>query len=211
MNDSQTPSPDNPDSFTTAIKAAYPRMAALLEAHPEINNGHFQSQATAIAMENGSLKSKRKKFFELADVFNKATGKYAVCQKGCAHCCYMPTMIYAHEAEILGQATGIKPAPVPYRDRSVVLADAVRQFGPPCPFLGKDNGCTVYDHRPLICRLHHSMNNNPDDCVVSESGTKAPIAKIDADVIEAPYHALVLRHASREPWGTIQMFFPNRS
>ena len=211
MTDSHTPMPDSPDNFTAAIKAAYPRMAALLEAHPEISEGYFQSQAAAISMGNSSLKSKRKKFFELADVFNKTIGKHAVCQKGCGHCCYMPTMIYAHEAEVLGQVKGIKPAPVPYRDRSAVLADAVRQFGPPCPFLGKDNSCTVYDHRPLICRLHHALNNAPDDCSVSGSGTKVPIAKIDADLIEAPYHAVVLHHAPKEPWGTIQMFFPNRS
>lgn len=208
MTDSQTPTPDNPDSFTDAIKASHPRVAALLKAHPEINNGDFQAQAVAIARANSSLKSKRKKFFELADVFNRTTGKYAVCQKGCGYCCYMPTMIYAHEAEILGQATGIKPAPVPYRDRSAVLADAAVQFGPPCPFLSKENSCTVYEHRPLICRLHHSLNNDPADCVVSERGAKAPTAKINADLIEAPYHAVVLHHASREPWGTIQMFFP---
>ena len=37
-----------------------------------------------------------------------------------------------------------------------------------------------------------------------------PIAKIGADLIEAPYHALVLHHTSKEPCGTIQMFFPDR-
>lgn len=210
MTNSQTPTPDNPDSHTDAIKATHPRAAALLAAYPEIDNGSFRKHAVAIVLENSSLKSKRKKFFELADLFNRTIGQYTVCQKGCAHCCYMPTMIYAHEAEILGQATGIKPAPVRYCDPSAVLEDAARQFGPPCPFLSKENSCTVYEHRPLICRLHHSLNNDPADCVVAEDGRKVPTAKIDADLIELPYHGLVLRDAPKEPWGTIQMFFPKR-
>lgn len=198
------------DYDTDALEASYPRFAALLEAHPELENGSFETLAVTIALANSSLKSKRRKFFELADVFNRKIGEYAPCKKGCAHCCYMPTMIYAHEAEILGQATGIKPAPVPHRERSAVMADAVRQFGPPCPFLSKENSCTVYENRPLICRIHHSLNNNQDDCIVSKNGTKSGIVRIDPDLIEMPYHSMNLRYAPNEPWGSIQMFFPAR-
>ncbi len=208
MNDSNPLPADHPQSLTSDIKVRYPRLAALLEAHPEIINGGFQAQATNILKANSSLKSKSKKLFQLTDLLNTSIEKYATCQKGCAHCCYMPTMIYAHEAEIVGHAAGIKPEPLPYRDPSVVLAEAIKQFGPPCPFLSHENSCTVYEHRPLICRLHHSFNDDPNDCKVSESGTKTSIAKINPDQIEVPYHMLVLEHTPKEPWGTIQMFFP---
>jgi len=210
MNNSQTFPPEHQNGHAAAIRADYPRMKALLAAHPEINQGYFQALAGAISMENSSLKSKSRKFFLLADEFNKTAGKYSVCHKGCAYCCYLPTMIYAHEAEALGQAAGIQPAPLPYRERSVVLADAFKHAGSPCPFLRKDKVCSVYEHRPLICRLHHSLNNAPEDCVVIEKRTEVPIAKIDPDLIEMPYHALVLHHRPKEPWGIIQMFFPNR-
>lgn len=188
----------------------YPRLSAIQTAYPDFER-YFLKQVIAIKADNSSLKSKRKKFFQLADAFNKTVEKFAVCHKGCGHCCYLPTMIYAHEAELISQVTGIQVASVIHRERATVLAEAIKHLGAACPFLDKENSCSIYEHRPLICRLHHSLNDNADDCTVMEAGSRQPIVRMDADLIEHPYHVLIGERAPNEPWGSIKMFFPNHS
>jgi Fe-S-cluster containining protein len=95
----------------------------------------------------------------------------AACRQGCAHCCHIPVTISSIEADLIGRRVGHRPA----RPAQSVqlqefedLEDAVPALEAisasrepsPCPFL-LDGACSVYDVRPMACRL--LVNLDDDD------------------------------------------------
>ena len=85
------------------------------------------------------------------------------CSKGCSHCCHMWVSVSAPEALIL--AGRLKSAG---RDTAPLLAKAELtrgmdfegrgHFVAPCPLLGEDAACSVYDARPIACRTATSTD-----------------------------------------------------
>lgn len=86
-------------------------------------------------------------------LFSYADGHVA-CKMGCAYCCHQAIDISRLEAEYIGEKSGVIPA----RLGEVVPRDP-RTFSEqtPCPFL-KKNVCSIYEYRPLICRIHVSLD-----------------------------------------------------
>lgn len=202
-----------PDDLPSAVRqllepGSSPRREKLLSAHPELEETALLHRVASIATENSSFKSKRRKILELTEELVRSIGEVAICSQGCAHCCHMPTFIYAHEAEALGLASGRSPKRLPYRPRDTVMYEAAAYVGQPCPFLDANHACAVYAQRPLICRLHHSLGDDPEACRIIEGFPQGAVPKIDPDLIELPYHALAVRNSPREAWGAIQDFFP---
>lgn len=90
------------------------------------------------------------------------------CNKGCAWCCHQSVFVMPHEAfyllAFLKENTHVanlnlikekilqKNAKTAAMDLSSVLSNTE-----PCPFL-TDNICTVYQARPMACRLFYSMD-----------------------------------------------------
>ncbi|MGA7614942.1 MAG: YkgJ family cysteine cluster protein [Thermoanaerobaculia bacterium] len=94
------------------------------------------------------------------------------CRVGCTHCCHGFFEIGAADVSIIAEALGHMPAGE--RDRLIRAARASLETtnhprlrdltkserdafldsteGLPCPALGADGACTIYDFRPLICR-----------------------------------------------------------
>ena len=70
----------------------------------------------------------------------------------CAQCCRL--QIVVDEKDIRRLAAHLKlPVPVFARQYVSQAEDGVLHFtSAPCPFLGADNFCTVYEHRPRACR-----------------------------------------------------------
>lgn len=79
---------------------------------------------------------------------------HVVCKAGCAYCCHLKIEVSRLEAEYIGEKTGVVPA---------VLGEVVPRdphaFSEqtPCPFL-KKGVCSIYEYRPLICRIHVNMD-----------------------------------------------------
>jgi Fe-S-cluster containining protein len=100
------------------------------------------------------------------------------CQKGCHHCCYEAA--YADRRQIDHIIAGMTPeqieevkAKLPewlektkdMRARSrQKSAIPYRELNVPCPLL-KNGLCSVYDRRPLDCRIFFAIGN-PDDCAM---------------------------------------------
>lgn len=107
---------------------------------------------------------------EIADQFSNIIAPYAACQgKGCSHCCKQAVNITEREAIRIGEHLGRAPArlPVendPYKIIEKMEADVARYTAQPCPMLAADGSCTVYEVRPLACRLSHSLEPTPDPC-----------------------------------------------
>lgn len=86
-------------------------------------------------------------------LFAYAEGRVA-CKVGCAYCCHQAVDISRLEAEYIGEKTGVNPAKL-----GVVVPRDPLTFSEltPCTFL-KKGVCSIYEYRPLICRIHVSLD-----------------------------------------------------
>jgi Fe-S-cluster containining protein len=78
----------------------------------------------------------------------------------CAHCC-RSLQIVVDNADIRRLAERLGMTPGQFSHRYVRVAeDRTKHFASmPCPFLGSDNRCTVYEDRPLACREFPLLHN----------------------------------------------------
>jgi len=142
-----------------------------------------------------------------------ALGQYSISRVGqysisADNCCHMVTFIYEHEAEVMALASGKEMRRIQFRTRKKVWVESARYVGRPCPFLAMGR-CSIYASRPLICRLHHSLNEDPSECEkLTRPGARQGVYMYDPDYVEVPYHGLNDRYQPKEPWGAIQDFFP---
>lgn len=93
------------------------------------------------------------------------------CRKGCSACCHMEVEVTSYEAKILGKL--VKDGHAIDRSRlqrqsQRTLQDAQWKQGPrnadnPCVFLNGEGSCSIYEHRPVMCR-RHSVTTPPKNC-----------------------------------------------
>ncbi|MFI5386615.1 MAG: YkgJ family cysteine cluster protein [Fimbriimonadales bacterium] len=91
------------------------------------------------------------------------------CRSGCAACCYVRVSVMP--AEALNLARHVKERFT--RQELYLLLDRIRSYVGSiaalpvegrmrhvlaCPFLSEQQQCTVYQARPLACRMHHSLS-----------------------------------------------------
>jgi uncharacterized protein len=70
----------------------------------------------------------------------------------CGNCC-RTLQIVVDAKDVRGLAARLAVTPKEFEQQYVRVAeDGVRHFDSPCPFLGGDNACAVYEDRPQSCR-----------------------------------------------------------
>lgn len=100
--------------------------------------------------------------YRVADILGRAIAPYAACKARCSHCCHIPVAMAPTEARLIGSKTGRRAASPSLSlkaDEGIAMG-----YGNPCPFL-KDDACSIYEHRPLMCRVHWNMD---DDALLCE-------------------------------------------
>ncbi|EKP0311158.1 YkgJ family cysteine cluster protein [Aeromonas veronii] len=96
------------------------------------------------------IKSKANYLNKLSSLFSEMNEIYAYvdkftpCKKGCSHCCHIPVSVSELEVEYIEKSLKIKRKEFSAYDKTQEK---------PCPFL-KDNGCSIYNVRPFVCRRH---------------------------------------------------------
>lgn len=89
------------------------------------------------------------------DRYNAFVASFAVCQKGCNHCCRIGVSVSRLEAEYIT----VNGGPTLNQGGTMTLGrESV------CPFLAKDGGCSIYATRPFNCRTFHTLDD-PKYCV----------------------------------------------
>jgi len=130
------------------------------------------------------------------------------CEKGCAHCCH--TGVAATQVEWDGILNNIMENNIDLGkviERSKRTIDRVREIlhskksleqidwhrlviNQPCPFLGEDHACIIYEDRPLDCRLVVAFRDQCESkklehaqrgVVIEEAVGATVIAKIQHD------------------------------
>ena len=79
--------------------------------------------------------------------------KFTPCKKGCHYCCFYEISISELEIQFI-EKHGIK------RSMNVLTASP---HGAACPFLDR-NRCSIYKHRPFVCRQHIMLDDSPKWC-----------------------------------------------
>jgi Fe-S-cluster containining protein len=198
-----------PSSADTNSLSSQEKLAHILREYPRLNPSQLDALVRKVVSMNARFEIKQAKLFELIEEMNQAIKPYLPCKAGCHHCCHMVTMIFEHEAKAMSAASG-RPYQRPRaRPPMITLTEANRFNGSACPFL-EDGSCSIYEARPLICRIHHSLEASGDACALPKGGELVgqSVERIDPDHFEVPYVEMSRQHSKNEPWGAIQEFFP---
>ena len=104
----------------------------------------------------------------VADAAAQVIAPFTPCAKGCSACCHNPAIISELDAILIADATGT-PVSTPQRLFEVAAGKEARRdylanyAGVPCTFL-KGSLCSIYEHRPVVCRVHHSLEDSASAC-----------------------------------------------
>jgi uncharacterized protein len=103
----------------------------------------------------------------------------------CANCCKTTSpAIYERDIDRLAKHLKIKPSNL---IRQYLHKDEDNDYvfkGAPCPFLGNDNHCMVYDSRPLACREYPHTNRKRFYQVLEISLSNTTICPAVASIFE---------------------------
>jgi len=136
-----------------------------------------------VILMNASARSKYPKMVAIADRIASAVSPSAVCRSGCSSCCHISVVINQIEADRIAAASG-KPLKAAVSDitsspmKIGQVADA--HFGVACPFL-VDGLCSIYEHRPLSCRLHFNIGADSFFCDTRISPEKSVVPNINLE------------------------------
>lgn len=158
----------------------------------------------AIVGTPGNAEYKMRRVIAIADRTARLIGPHTPCRRGCASCCHMATTISSIEAAQIGKAIGRTPKPgrPPLDVAETRKAEIDKWHLTPCTFLGLENECTIYDVRPLACRIHHSIEDTPEPCDISRG-----VRGVHAINLQWLNHAAAIA-LREESFGDIREFFP---
>lgn len=97
------------------------------------------------------------KTHELVDRYMTEIRDYAVCRKGCAHCCFLPVGVAMFEAAYIEEKTGRK-----FNRKAPEMFDIHpnKHNTTACPFLDKETAlCSIYEYRPMACRMFATVDD----------------------------------------------------
>lgn len=169
---------------------------------PELNK-FVESLPQRIDAMNAKTSVKIREVHKTADLIFSEAAKFAVCSKGCSHCCYQAIPIAIYEARYIGEHINKPPIELKQRISRDVMSFSDQT---PCPFL-LEGECSIYEHRPLTCRTHVTFDKDNYWCLY-ENWDK-PGAAIPKPVIKPLYFAYHQLAGKHQPiMGDIRDFFP---
>lgn len=175
----QDPAMNSDDQFASDRRSAF--LAALT---PDALQQEDRLPVTIRSM-NASARSRLQKVYRVADDLFKVREEFVACGRGCSSCCHMNVMVSAIEAQRMAKASGRALRTVP---RSIVHRPG--EFsGTACPFLGSDGACTVYEDRPLACRMHASFYRDAARCAI-EVMDVVPAQMVNYSGLSEALHAI---------------------
>lgn len=190
----------HPDELTQYIQSRFTE-TRIQEAYQTLLD---RSKQVAKAEKTTPLRA----FWKLLDGAYYKKAPTMTCQRGCAHCCY--TGVALTQLEWDGILNHVREKGIDLNkiiERAKKTVERVRQtldsrsgleqvdwhrlvINQPCPFLGEDQACEIYEDRPLDCRLvvafrdvcgSKKLEHAQRGVVVEEAVGSTVIAKLQHD------------------------------
>jgi Fe-S-cluster containining protein len=157
-----------------------------------------------ISQMNARVSIKLQEVLRTADEILDHAGQYAACARGCGHCCHVHVPIADFEAQFIADRIGIKPMAL---ERSIPHNRMEYSGQTPCPFL--ENGeCSIYEARPLTCRMHLNFDVDPYWCLHENwNKPEAVIPRPDISPLMEAYYLLAGK--AKPVVADIRDFFPH--
>ena len=162
---------------------------------------------------NLSRRSRIGHFRKLADTLAAGVAPYSVCAAGCSACCHIAVVLSREEAEHIGHEIGRKisivasVAPKSEDDTRKTRDHLVQQyFGVPCAFL-HNRQCSIYEFRPLACRLHFNLGHSPIMCSPAVDPDDSRVPGIDFQTF---WMAALLSFGGTGEFGDIRDYFKQK-
>ena len=169
-------------------------------ATPELNDllrQLRQAQTPAVP-----AKTKVIRLRHIAGEWSRAFASKTACASGCSHCCNLGVMVPKSEAKLMAKAIGrqlVEP------DQNLDLHSATERnsfLGTPCSFLA-DGRCSIYQHRPMMCRMLVNMDSVDLLCRIVD-GVDVPVPYLNTLELKA-YFAFLTQ---TEQFADIREWFP---
>jgi len=158
-----------------------------------------------ISQMNARISVKLQEVLRTADLIFAHAGKFAICARGCGHCCHVHIPIADFEAQYMGGHIGTAPAALKqsiHRNRMEFSGKT------PCPFLSQGE-CSIYECRPLTCRMHLNFDIDNTWCLHENwNKPEAAIPRPDITPLMEAYHLLAGK--TQPVVADIRDFFPHR-
>ncbi|CAH7411518.1 putative YkgJ family cysteine cluster protein [Vibrio chagasii] len=133
------------------------------------SKGHkLEELITSGAIDGLSDKQILAELNEVADqILSDEISPVAVCRKGCGHCCRFPVHVTSVEAKVIANYADIKLNKL----KRAAIIESGKIQDDYCPFFDKsESQCSVYEVRPLTCKLHASLDHY-DYCAGTDAHT----------------------------------------
>lgn len=122
---------------------------------PDALVSEFQALAKTMNADGLTYFEKLQAVYSFMNSYGAFVATFAVCGKGCSHCCRMDVQMGSLEAHYIAERVS-RPADTGH--------SVTRGHVSACPFLEGNGSCSVYEWRPFNCRTFHTLDD-PKYCV----------------------------------------------
>jgi Fe-S-cluster containining protein len=144
---------------------------ALVNVRAKANEPRLRSQLKQLD-KAPAIKHKIYWLRQMAETFADAVAPQAACSDACDGCCHQPVSVTLQEAQVISREIGV-PLQTPTQWSTLPV---MKYAGQPCSFL-QESRCTIYQHRPMVCRLIFNMDADALLCqMVPGARSQAPYA-----------------------------------
>jgi Fe-S-cluster containining protein len=197
--------PELPDELvghlSTAEAAASQNMEAVKAAStPELDSLRRQlrrAQTPAVPAASKVIRLRH-----IAGQWSTIFSSKTACSSGCSHCCHLAVMVPKSEAKLMAKAIGIHVTEPAEKLDLEGASDGTAFLGEPCTFL-VDNRCSIYDHRPMMCRTLVNMDSVDTLCQIVK-GVDVPVPYLNTVEMKAYFAYLT----QTEQFADIRDWFP---
>ncbi len=180
-------SPNLPDSVVQHLQVAETAAQHVLESVTANRSRELQALRTQLNDAMSAQTPAKNRLIRIRHIAGQQSAIFSsksACASGCSHCCHIDVTVPRSEALLIGKMTG-KRVSEPSVTFPIDQSPAKSFVGSPCPFLA-DGSCSIYAHRPLLCRTLVNLDTSPKLCELVPNAT-VPVPYLNTTALRAAF------------------------
>lgn len=193
------------DHFDAAEAAATANLERVT-SNPEIDRKLKSVRLQLASVPTAAVPPKNRiiRLRHLASEFTSPFAQQTACARGCSHCCNIGVAVPRSEAKLIAKSIGRQVMEPAETTPITGSRENSRFFGTPCTFL-VEGSCSIYAHRPLVCRTLVNMDDTDLLCRLID-GANVPVPYLNTTKIQGLFGFLT----KHDDFADIREWFPNR-